>query len=75
MPSFRMAAWFYNLSKDPNAEVGMDERTWRVRAVEVEGPRRQQVWEEAMRVYPGYSTYEKRAAHRNIHVFVLEPVP
>ncbi|MFN8113549.1 MAG: nitroreductase family deazaflavin-dependent oxidoreductase [Solirubrobacterales bacterium] len=71
----RNPAWFYNLSKDPNAEVGMDERTWKVRAVEVEGARRQNVWDEAMRVYPGYSTYEKRAAHRHIHVFVLEPVP
>jgi deazaflavin-dependent oxidoreductase (nitroreductase family) len=71
----RNPAWFHNLKKDPNAEVGMDERTWRVRAVEVEGARRQRVWDEAMRVYPGYSTYERRAAHRHIHVFVLEAVP
>ena len=30
-------AWFYNLSKNPDAEVGMDERSWKVRAVEVGG--------------------------------------
>ena len=70
----RQPAWFYNLSKNPDAEVGMDERSWKVRAVEVEGEQRQRIWQEALRVYPGYSTYEKRAAHRPIHVFVLEPV-
>jgi deazaflavin-dependent oxidoreductase (nitroreductase family) len=67
-------AWFHNLRKDPNAEVGMDERTWRVRAVEAEGERRERIWQQALKVYPGYATYEKRAAHRPIHVFVLEPV-
>lgn len=70
----KQPAWFYNLSKNPEAEVGMDERSWKVRAVEVEGERRQRIWQEALRVYPGYSTYEKRAAHRPIHVFVLEPI-
>ena len=70
----KQPAWFYNLSKNPDAEVGMDERSWKVRAVEVEGEPRQRIWQEALRVYPGYSTYEKRAAHRPIHVFVLEPV-
>ena len=67
-------AWFHNLCKDPNAEVGMDERVWKVRAVEVEGEQRERIWQQALRVYPGYATYEKRAAHRPIHVFVLEPV-
>jgi len=67
-------AWYYNLAKDPNAEVGMDERVWPVRAVEVEGERRERIWREALRIYPGYATYEQRADHRRIHVFVLEPV-
>jgi deazaflavin-dependent oxidoreductase (nitroreductase family) len=67
-------AWYHNLRKDPHAEVGMDERTWRVRAVEVEGERRERIWQEALKIYPGYATYEKRADHRRIHVFVLEPV-
>jgi len=67
-------AWFHNLRKDPNAEVGMDERTWRVRAIEAEGERRERIWQQALKIYPGYATYEKRAAHRPIHVFVLEPV-
>ena len=70
----RHPAWFHNLSKNPNAEVGMDERVWKVRAVEVEGERRERIWQEALKIYPGYATYEKRADHRRIHVFVLEPV-
>lgn len=66
-------AWHYNLAKNPEAEVGMDERTWRVHAVEVEGERRERVWQQALKIYPGYNTYEKRADHRRIHVYVLEP--
>lgn len=67
-------AWYHNLRKDPNAEVGMDERVWKVRAVEAEGERRERIWREALRIYPGYATYEERADHRRIHVFVLVPV-
>lgn len=70
----RHPAWYYNLRKEPQAEVGMDERAWTVRAVEVEGERRQRVWQRALEIYPGYATYATRADHRRIHVFVLEPV-
>jgi len=69
----RHPAWYHNLRKTPEAEVGMDERSWSVRAVEAEGERRERIWQEALKVYPGYATYEKRADHRRIHVFVLEP--
>lgn len=70
----RNPAWFYNLTKDPSAEVETDGRSWEVRAVEVEGERRRQIWQEALTIHPGYAAYEKRAAHRPIHVFVLEPL-
>ncbi|MCB0875713.1 MAG: nitroreductase/quinone reductase family protein [Solirubrobacterales bacterium] len=70
----RHPAWYYNLAKNPEATAAVDDRSWRVRAVEAEGERRQRIWDEALKIYPGYSTYEKRAAHRKIHVFVLEPV-
>jgi deazaflavin-dependent oxidoreductase (nitroreductase family) len=69
----RHPAWYHNLRKDPRAEVAMDERVWPARAVEVEDERRERVWQEALKIYPGYATYEKRADHRRIHVFVLEP--
>jgi deazaflavin-dependent oxidoreductase (nitroreductase family) len=63
-------AWYHNLRADPDAEL--DGR--RVRAVEVDGERRERIWAQALKAYPGYSTYERRAAHRRIGVFVLEPV-
>lgn len=66
-------AWFYNLDKQPLAEIGVDEEVRPVRAVEVEGDRRARIWQEGLKIYPGFSQYEKRASHRRIHVFVLEP--
>jgi deazaflavin-dependent oxidoreductase (nitroreductase family) len=63
-------AWYHNLRAHPSAEL--DGRP--VRAVEVEGERRAQIWEQALKVYPGYSTYECRARDRRIAVFVLEPI-
>ena len=66
-------AWYYNLHKDPVARVGVDEQVRTVRAVEVEDDRRRRIWQEGLRIYPGFSQYERRASHRKIHVFVLEP--
>jgi deazaflavin-dependent oxidoreductase (nitroreductase family) len=65
-------AWCHNLLANPEAEVEIDGQRRRVRAVEAEGERRRRIWEHALAVYPGYAQYEKRAAHRRIHVFVLE---
>jgi deazaflavin-dependent oxidoreductase (nitroreductase family) len=67
-------AWYYNLRADPAAEIAVDGSRTQVRAVEVEGERRARIWERALKVYPGYSTYERRASNRRIAVFLLEPV-
>ena len=69
----RHPAWHHNLAKHPHAEVEMDERAWSVRAVEAEGEQRERIWNRALEIYPGYSTYETRADHRRIHVYLLEP--
>jgi deazaflavin-dependent oxidoreductase (nitroreductase family) len=71
---YRNPAWYHNLRADPHAEIGVDGIHRRVRAVEVEGDRRARVWHEGLRIYPGFAQYERRAAHRHISVFVLEPV-
>jgi deazaflavin-dependent oxidoreductase (nitroreductase family) len=68
-------SWYYNLRANPEGEmsvVGGEQR--RFRSVEATGERRERIWAEALRIYPGYSEYERRASHRDIHVFVLEPV-
>ena len=34
---------------------------WRFRAEEVEDERRERIWQEALRTYPGFTAYAKRA--------------
>jgi deazaflavin-dependent oxidoreductase (nitroreductase family) len=65
-------AWYHNLRAHPEGEVTVNGTTRRCRAVEAEGERRARIWEQGLRVYPGWSQYERRAAHRRIAVFVLE---
>lgn len=67
-------AWVHNLRAHPDAELAVDHEAPRpVRAVEVDGERRAAIWAQALRVYPGYATYERRASHRQIAVFVMTP--
>jgi deazaflavin-dependent oxidoreductase (nitroreductase family) len=66
-------AWYHNLRAHPDAEVVVDGMHRRVRAVEADDERRAQIWQQGLRVYPGFDQYERRAAHRRITVFVLEP--
>jgi deazaflavin-dependent oxidoreductase (nitroreductase family) len=69
----RHPAWYHNLQKHPDAEIVLNGTRRRVRAVEAKGQRRAEIWREGLRVYPGFEQYERRAPHRNIVVFVLEP--
>ena len=66
--------WYYNLRANPDGEWLWRGDRRRFRAVEATGGRRAQIWETGLRVYPGWTQYEKRAAHRHIPVFVLETV-
>jgi deazaflavin-dependent oxidoreductase (nitroreductase family) len=70
----RHPGWYYNLRANPEGSVAVDGRSRRVRAVEAEGERRRRIWEEGLRIYPGWSQYERRAPNRRIAVFVLEPL-
>jgi deazaflavin-dependent oxidoreductase (nitroreductase family) len=66
-------AWYHNLRSHPDAEVVVHGQRRRVCATEATDDRRAQIWRDALRVYPGFSQYERRAAHRSISVFVLDP--
>jgi deazaflavin-dependent oxidoreductase (nitroreductase family) len=68
-------SWYHNLRADPHGEVTVHGRTQRCRAVEAEGAEREAIWQQGLAVYPGWAQYEVRAAHRRIHVLVLEPLP
>ena len=69
----RHPAWYYNLRANPEGSVAVDGQSRRFRAVEAEGDRRRRIWDEGLRVYPGWSQYERRAGNRRIAVFVLDP--
>jgi deazaflavin-dependent oxidoreductase (nitroreductase family) len=69
----RQPGWYYNLRANAEATLAVNGSSQAVRAVEATGERRGRIWAEGLRVYPGWSQYERRAAHRNIAVFVLEP--
>jgi deazaflavin-dependent oxidoreductase (nitroreductase family) len=66
-------AWRHNLRAHPAGEVDAEGRRWAFRAVEVEDERRDRIWQQALRTYPGFAAYAGRAAPRRISVFVLEP--
>lgn len=70
----RHPAWYYNLRAHPHCEFAVDGVRRRARAVEATGARREEIWQRGLQIYPGMAKYEVRAAHRTIHVFVLEPV-
>jgi deazaflavin-dependent oxidoreductase (nitroreductase family) len=63
--------WYYNLRVNPAGEVAVDGVTQPVRATVAEGEERSRIWAQGLRVYPGWAQYERRAAHRDIVVFVL----
>ena len=70
----RQPGWYYNLRANPEGSAIIDGRVLRFRAAQAEGDVRRRIWEEGLRVYPGWAQYERRASHRRIAVFVLEPV-
>lgn len=70
----RQPGWYYNLRANPEGEMFVESQRRRFRAVEATGEQRQRIWNEALKVYPGFTSYEKRASHRDIHVFVLQPL-
>lgn len=68
----RHPGWYYNLRADPNGEVAVGDERRRFHAVEAKGEQRERIWQQALETYPGFATYEKRASHRDIAVWVLE---
>jgi deazaflavin-dependent oxidoreductase (nitroreductase family) len=67
-------AWYYNLRAHPEATVTVDGVARHVRAHEATGEERDRLWQQDLEVYPGRTTYARRAANRPIPVVVLAPV-
>ena len=68
-------AWRHNLRANPEGAVEVEGRQWSFRAVEIDDERRERIWHEALRTYPGFVEYARRAAPRRISVFILNPQP
>jgi deazaflavin-dependent oxidoreductase (nitroreductase family) len=64
--------WYHNLRAKPEGYVTVDGVRSVFQASEAQGDVRDRIWQEALRIYPGFSVYERRASHRHIAVFVLE---
>jgi deazaflavin-dependent oxidoreductase (nitroreductase family) len=66
-------AWVHNLRADPRVTASVRGESFAMRAELLEGERRTRVWREGLRIYPGFSQYERRASQRTITVWVLAP--
>ena len=64
-------AWSGNLLANPDAMVTVGGAAVPVRAVLVEGPERERLWQMMLAMWPGYTVYESRSG-RHIRVFRLE---
>jgi deazaflavin-dependent oxidoreductase (nitroreductase family) len=67
-------AWVHNVRADPAGTASVDGHRSAVRAALAQDDRRTRIWNEGLRIYPGFAQYERRAAHRSITVWVLEPI-
>jgi deazaflavin-dependent oxidoreductase (nitroreductase family) len=68
----KQPGWYYNLRANPVGELSVRGERRPFRAAEATGERRARIWAAGLKIYPGWTQYEKRAAHRQITVFVLE---
>lgn len=67
--------WVYNLEADPAAEVSYRGAAVPVTARAATPEEVERIFELGAGIYGGYAKYRRRADHRTIRVFVLEPAP
>jgi deazaflavin-dependent oxidoreductase (nitroreductase family) len=70
----RNPGWYYNLRANPSATVCFEGVTQEMVARELEGEERDRHYQRGIEIYPGWTEYRKRAAHRRIPVLELTPV-
>jgi deazaflavin-dependent oxidoreductase (nitroreductase family) len=70
----RNPAWYHNLRANPRATVCFEGMTRDMLARELAGEERERHYTRGIEIYPGWTTYRKRAAHRRIPVLELTPV-
>lgn len=65
-------AWWWNLRADPSAVIEVGGRQFPVRAEQVAGERREQLWPRFVRAFPGYEDYRRRTS-RELPILILHP--
>lgn len=66
--------WYHNLKANPRLKLQDGPNVYEMEARELEdGEERQEWWERAVRTFPDYADYQRRAP-RQIPLFLLEPV-
>jgi deazaflavin-dependent oxidoreductase (nitroreductase family) len=68
---YRNPSWCHNLRAHPRASIVFDGHTREVVARELDGEERERYYALGIEIYPGWTTYRKRAAHRQIPVIEL----
>jgi deazaflavin-dependent oxidoreductase (nitroreductase family) len=66
--------WYKNLLANPLAEIQVGTKKLAVRARTVAGEERARLWEVALKFWPPYGDYQRKAVAREIPVVVLDPV-
>lgn len=66
-------SWYYNLRANPRATIAFDGATREVVARELAGEEREREYARGIQIYPGWTQYRTRAAHRRIPVLELTP--
>jgi deazaflavin-dependent oxidoreductase (nitroreductase family) len=67
-------AWYHNLRSQPRATVTVDGTTRHMEAHELIGRERDDCFERAVGMHPGFAIYRTRATNRPIPVMRLDPV-
>lgn len=66
-------AWYHNLLADPDARIEVGDQTLRVRADDLHGPERDELFARQAALYPGFADYQRKTT-RIIPVVALRPV-
>lgn len=67
----RHPGWYYNLRANPQAQVNIYGQTFTCWAREATGVEYLELWERAVRYYPGFAIYARRAG-RTVPIMVLD---
>lgn len=65
-------SWYLNIQENPNVKIQVSTHEMKAKAEEVEGDKRERLWEAMVKVWPDYDNYQKKT-DRQIPVILLLP--